>query len=370
MVVAHNGNLINTESLREELEMKGRIFRSTGDTEVIAVLLAESPQDEIEEAVKEVMPRLVGAYSLIIMTEEKLMGIRDPYGIRPLCVGSYRDGFALSSESSALDVIGASYIRELNPGEMALIDEEGLRFEQVMEVRKPSLCIFEFIYFARPDSLLYGTNLYHSRKLMGMALAKEAPVDADIVMPIPDTGVPAAIGYSQASGIPFGEGLIKNRYIGRTFIQPTQEIRRLGVRLKLNPLTGDIKGKRLVVVDDSIVRGNTTREIVQMLRDSGAREIHMRISSPPDKFPCFYGIDTAIQAELIASTKSVEEIRDFLKVDSLHYLSFENLVRSTGRERGEFCLACFDGDYPIPVPEDLKLSKYRLEKKKDEVKAE
>jgi amidophosphoribosyltransferase len=363
LVVAHNGNLINTDELRDELENKGRRFHSTSDTEVIAVLLAEAEAEEIEEAVREVFPSLVGAYSLAVMTEKKIIGLRDPYGIRPLCVGKYRDGFALSSESCGLDIIGAEYIRELEPGEMAVISEEGLRFERALEARKPSLCIFEFIYFARPDSLLYGTNLYHARKLMGMSLAEEAPVEADIVVPIPDTGVPAAIGYSQASGIPFGEGLIKNRYIGRTFIQPTQEIRRLGVRLKLNPLTRDIKGKRLVVVDDSIVRGNTTREIVQMLKGSGAKEIHMRISSPPDKYPCFYGIDTAIQAELIASTKSVEEIREFLGVDSLHYLSFENLVRSTGRERREFCLACFDGNYPIPVPHGLKLSKYRLEEK-------
>ena len=361
LVVAHNGNLINTEELRAELEGKGMRFRSTSDTEVIAMLLAQSEAPDIEEAVREVAPRLVGAYSLAIMTRDRIIGLRDPNGIRPLCVGSYQDGYAVSSESCGLDIIGASYIREIEPGEMAVIDGDGLRFQQAVEKREPSLCIFEFIYFARPDSFLYGTNLYHARKNMGMALAEEAPADADIVMPIPDTGIPAAIGFSQASGIPFGEGLIKNRYVGRTFIQPTQDIRRLGVRLKLNPLTRDIQGKRLVVVDDSIVRGNTTREIIQMLKASGAREIHLRISSPPDKFPCFYGIDTAVQSELIASSKSVEEIRDFLGVDSLHYLSFENLVRSTGRKREEFCLACFDGDYPIPIPEGLGLSKCRLE---------
>ncbi len=359
--VAHNGNLINTVELREKLQAEGVRFRSTSDTEVIAVMLARSPAEDMAEAVKEVMPRLVGAYSLAILTESCLIGLRDPYGIRPLCVGSYRDGYALASESSGLDIIGAEYMREIDPGEMVVIDEDGLRCERFMDRRKSSLCIFEFIYFARPDSIMYDTYLYHARKHMGMSLADEAPVDADVVMPIPDTGVPAAIGYSQASGIPFGEGLIKNRYIGRTFIQPTQAIRRLGVRLKLNPLVGDIKGKRLVVVDDSIVRGNTTREIVRMLRDAGAREVHMRISSPPDMYPCFYGIDTAVRKELIASTRSVEEIREFIGADTLHYLSMENMVRATRRPREDFCLACFDGDYPIPVPEDVKMAKCRLE---------
>jgi amidophosphoribosyltransferase len=369
LIVAHNGNLINTEALRREMLERGYRFRTTSDTEVIAVMLSASSAPTIEEAIREVAPRLVGAYALAVMTEDRVIGVRDPNGVRPLCVGSFNDGFAISSESCGLDLIGAEYLREIGPGQMAVISEEGLRYEQVVEERKPSLCIFEFIYFSRPDSLLYGTNLYHVRKHMGMYLADEAPVEADIVMPIPDTGIPAAIGYSQASGIPFGEGLIKNRYIGRTFIQPTQDIRRMGIRLKLNPLIRDIKGKRLVVVDDSIVRGNTTREIIQMLKSAGAREIHLRISSPPDKYPCFYGIDTAIRAELIASSKSVSQIEDFLGVDSLHYLGFENLVRSTGRKRDEFCLACFDGDYPIPVPEDVGLSKYRLEEK-DEVKTE
>lgn len=361
LFVAHNGNLVNTDDLREELREKGVHFRTTSDTEVIAILLARSPADDIEEAVREVMPRLRGAYSLVVMTETKLIGIRDPYGIRPLCVGRYMDGFAVSSESCGLDIIGAEYLREIEPGEMAVIDEEGLRFERVSELRKPSLCIFEFIYFARPDSVMYGTYLYHARKHMGMSLADEAPVEADVVMPIPDTGVPAAIGYSQASGIPFGEGLIKNRYVGRTFIQPTQAIRQLGVRLKLNPLVKDIRGKRLVVVDDSIVRGNTTKEIVKMLRDAGAKEVHMRISSPPDKNPCFYGIDTATRQELIASSRSVEEIREFIGADTLHYLSMENLVRATGRPKEDFCTACFDGEYPIPVPDEMRMTKCRLE---------
>jgi amidophosphoribosyltransferase len=359
--VAHNGNLINTVELRDALKAEGARFRSTSDTEVVAVMLARSRETSIVDAAKEVIPRLSGAYSLVIMTEDKLLGIRDPFGIRPLCVGKYMDGYAVSSESAGLDIIGAEYIREIEPGEMAVIGDDGLTFERVVEARKPSLCIFEFIYFARPDSIMYDTYLYHARKHMGMSLADEAPVDADVVMPIPDTGVPAAIGYSQASGIAFGEGLIKNRYIGRTFIQPTQAIRQLGVRLKLNPLVHDIKGKRLVVVDDSIVRGNTTKEIVKMLRDSGAVEVHMRISSPPDMYPCFYGIDTAIRKELIASSRKVEDIRRFIGADTLHYLSMENLVKATRRPKEDFCTACFDGEYPVPVPADVMMMKCRLE---------
>ncbi len=358
--VAHNGNLLNTDRLRDELIADGCKPRSTSDTEVIALMLARHG-GPIEEAAREVMPRLEGAYSLAVMTRDKLYAVRDPYGIRPLCVGAYKDGFAISSESCGLDIIGAEYMRAVEPGELAIIGPDGISFERLQEARKPSLCIFEFIYFARPDSFMYGRTLYHARRHMGMSLADEAPVEADVVMPIPDTGVPAAIGFAEASGTPFGEGLIKNRYVGRTFIQPTQAIRRLGIRLKLNPLISDIKGKRLVIVDDSIVRGNTTREIVQMLRDCGAKEVHMRISSPPDKFPCFYGIDTAIKDELIASRMGVDEIRKFIGADSLHYLSFDALVRATRREREEFCLACFDGDYPVEPPGDLKLSKYRLE---------
>jgi amidophosphoribosyltransferase len=302
------------------------------------------------------------------MTEDRLIGVRDPYGIRPLCVGGYMDGYAISSESCGLDIIGAEYIREIEPGEIVIISDDGLRSERSVEMSKPSLCIFEFIYFARPDSIMYDTYLYHARKHMGMSLADEAPIEADVVMPIPDTGVPAAIGYSQASGVPFGEGLIKNRYVGRTFIQPTQAIRQLGVRLKLNPLTQDIGGKRLVLVDDSIVRGNTTREIIKMLRDVGAKEVHMRISSPPDMYPCFYGIDTAIRKELIASSRNVNEICSFIGADSLHYLSMENLVKATRRPKEDFCTACFDGDYPIPVPDEMKMAKSRLEQGRVQVK--
>ncbi|OFW70310.1 MAG: amidophosphoribosyltransferase [Actinobacteria bacterium RBG_19FT_COMBO_54_7] len=361
VLVAHNGNLVNTDALRNKLKAEGVRFRTTSDTEVIALMLARSQAPDIVGAVHEVIPQLIGAYSLAIMTEEKLIGIRDPYGIRPLCVGSYMGGHALASESCGLDIIGAEYLREIQPGEMAIFDKDGLDFQRIVEPRKPSLCIFEFIYFARPDSIMYDTYLYHARKHMGMSLADEGEVEADVVMPIPDTGVPAAIGYSEAAGIPFGEGLIKNRYVGRTFIQPTQAIRQLGIRLKLNPIIRDIQGKRLVVVDDSIVRGNTTKEIIKMLREAGAKEVHMRISSPPDKYPCFYGIDTAIRKELIASSRKVEEIRKFIGADTLHYLSIDNLVSATRRPREDFCMACFDGDYPVPVPDDLKMAKGRLE---------
>jgi amidophosphoribosyltransferase len=364
VLVAHNGNLVNTDALRDELKAEGVRFRTTSDTEVIAVLLARSEAPDIVEAVHEVMPRLVGAYSLSVMTEDTLIGVRDPYGIRPLCFGSYMDGYALASESCGLDIIGAEYAREVQPGEMVIFDKDGQRVERVTEARKPSLCIFEFIYFARPDSIMYDTYLYHARRHMGMALADEDTVEADVVMPVPDTGVPAAIGYSEVSGIPFGEGLIKNRYVGRTFIQPTQAIRQLGIRLKLNPIIRDIQGKSLVVVDDSIVRGNTTREIIKMLREAGAKEVHMRISSPPDKYPCFYGIDTAIRKELIASSRSVDEICRFIGADSLRYLSMENLVNATRRPREDFCMACFNGDYPIPVPDDMQMAKSRLEGRK------
>jgi amidophosphoribosyltransferase len=359
--IAHNGNLVNTEQLRESLTCGGATFTSTTDTEVMSSLLNCSTAATTPEAVAEVFPRLQGAYSAVILTEEGLFGLRDPYGIRPLCLGS-RDGATfIASETAALDVVGAKFIREIEPGEIVQVNEHGMKSRRFAEPARPSLCIFEFIYFARPDSLLYDRVLYSARKEMGMHLAEEAPVEADIVIPVPDSGVPAAIGFAEKSGIPFGEGLIKNRYIGRTFIQPTQSIRQLGVRLKLNPLTPVIAGKRLVVVDDSIVRGTTSRKIVEILKEAGAAEVHMRVSSPPISCPCFYGIDTAVRNELIASTKSVDEIRDFLGADSLHYLSMANLLKACGRDKDMYCTACFDGEYPMEVPEDFKMSKFRLE---------
>lgn len=366
--LAHNGNLTNTVSLREWLTGQGATFTSTTDTEVMSALLNCSQAATTPEAIAEVFPKLEGVYSAVILTEEGLYGVRDPHGIRPLCIGE-RDGATfLASETAALSVVGAKFVREVEPGEIVQVNGDGVKSWRFAEA-KPSLCIFEFIYFARPDSVLYDRLLYDARKEMGMHIAEESAVDADIVIPVPDSGVPAAIGFAEASGIPFGEGLIKNRYIGRTFIQPTQSIRQLGVRLKLNPLTPVIEGKRLVVVDDSIVRGTTSQKIVQLLKEAGAAEVHMRVSSPPIRFPCYYGIDTAVRDELIASRLSVPEIREFLGADTLHYLSMENLVASCRRAQGEFCTACFDGCYPIDVPEEFRMNKFRLEEGRSTTKA-
>ena len=358
---AHNGNLVNTEELRESLLEEGATFTSTTDTEVMSSLLGCSTAATTPEAVAEVFPRLKGAYSAVILTEEGLFGLRDPHGIRPLCLGERDGAIFIASETAALDVVGARFIREIEPGEIVQVNENGIKSRRFAEAARPSLCIFEFIYFARPDSSLYDRVLYGARKEMGMHLAEESPVEADMVIGVPDSGVPAAIGFAEQSGIPFGEGLIKNRYIGRTFIQPTQSIRQLGVRLKLNPLTSAIENKRLVVVDDSIVRGTTSRKIVELLREAGAAEIHMRVSSPPIKCPCFYGIDTANKSELIASRMEVPQIGEFLNADSIHYLSLDKLVLSCGGKRSRFCTACFEGDYMIDVPDDIRMSKFRLE---------
>lgn len=362
VALAHNGNLVNTEELREWVAGLGFRFTSTTDTEVIASLLSRSDAPTTADAIAEMFPMMRGAYSVIILTEEGLFGVRDPHGIRPLCIGKLNEDWYLASETAALDVVGAKFLREVEPGELVHIDAGGLHPRRFAEA-SPSLCIFEFIYFARPDSVLYDRLLYDARKEMGMHLADEAPVEADIVIPIPDSGVPAAIGFAERSGIPFGEGLIKNRYIGRTFIQPSQAIRQLGVRLKLNPLTSVISGKRLVVVDDSIVRGTTSQKIVEMLKQAGAAEIHVRITSPPIRCPCFYGIDTANRDELIASRMSVDETRDFLGADSLHHLSMDNLVKSCQSPKDRFCTACFDDEYPISVSDEMLMSKFRLEEK-------
>lgn len=361
MALAHNGNIINTSTLRVRLEKMGQHFTSTSDTEVIAALLSSYCEGDFEEAIAKAMSEIEGAFSLVLLTENRLMGLRDPRGFRPLSVGKKDDQYFISSETCGLDIVGADFVRDVNPGEMAVIDENGLHFHQVVEPEKPSMCIFEFIYFARPDSNFMGQNLYAVRKRMGNILFEESGVDADIVVPVPDSGNSAAIGFSQASDIPYGEGLIKNRYIGRTFIQPNQSIRQLGIRLKLNPLASEIKGKKIVLVDDSIVRGNTSKKIVQTLRKAGAVEIHMRISSPPVTHPCYYGIDTAVRSELIASTNDVESIRKFIEADSLSYLSLNGLIKSTKIEKDKFCCACFDGHYPIEVTDEMKMSKFMLE---------
>jgi len=369
LALAHNGNLTNTDELEawlatsveaSEVPRKDRMD-STSDTALVTALMAVYADNGLKAAALEVLPRLQGAFCLVFSNEKTLFAARDPQGIHPLVLGRLERGWVVASETAALDVVGAKFVREVEPGELVHIGPGGLEARRFVEDPEPSLCIFEFIYFARPDSVLYDRVLYDARKEMGMHLAEEAPVEADIVIPVPDSGVPAAIGFAEKSGIPFGEGLIKNRYIGRTFIQPTQSIRQLGVRLKLNPLTQAISGKRLVVVDDSIVRGTTSRKIVEILKEAGAAEVHMRVSSPPISCPCFYGIDTAVKSELIASRLSVAEIRDFLGADSLHYLGMDNLVKSCRSPKDRFCTACFDGNYPIDVPEEMHMSKFRLE---------
>ena len=361
IALAHNGNLVNTDDLRRKLVGDGVELSSTSDTEIIAAMLAEHPAHDIKDALRDVIPLLRGAFSAVVLAESEVIGFRDPYGVRPLVLGRLDDRYVLASETAALDILGAVVVREVEPGEMCWIDEEGYHFERVAEGKGEALCVFEFIYFARPDSVMRGQTLYSARSRMGMELAFESPVEADLVIPVPDTGNSAAIGYSSASGIPFGEGLVKNRYIGRTFINPDDDLRRLGIRMKLNPLTSTIRGKRLVVVDDSIVRGNTTRRLVQMLFDSGAAEVHLRVSSPPIVFPCFYGIDMASQGEFIAFERTVEEVGREVGATSLAYLSLEGLIEATGLGAEGFCTACFSGDYPCPVTEELRMSKFRYE---------
>jgi amidophosphoribosyltransferase len=361
VALAHNGNLTNTGDLRAELLRDGARLSSTSDTEVIAALIARDPRP-LEEAVAATMARIEGAFSAVLLSEGKLVGFRDPDGIRPLALGKLDGDPLLASETCAFDLIGAEPVRELRPGELVVADAEGLRTDQAVAPRgSGALCIFEFIYFARPDSTLRGVELHGARVRMGERLAAEAPVEADLVMAVPDSGTPAAIGFARASGIPFQEGLIKNRYVGRTFIQPDQGLRERGVRMKFNPL-GEVRGKRVVVVDDSIVRGSTTRQIVAMLFESGAEEVHVRISSPPIVSPCFYGIDMAGEDELIAATRSVEDVRDEIAATSLAYLSLEGLQEATRRPADSFCRACLTREYPTRIPEDLRLAKLRFER--------
>ena len=361
VALAHNGNLTNTGELRAELLRDGARLSSTSDTEVIAALIARDPRP-LEEAVAATMARIEGAFSAVLLSEGKLVGFRDPDGIRPLGLGELDGDVLLASETCAFDLIGAEPVRELRAGELVVADAEGVRTEQAVEPRgSGALCIFEFIYFARPDSSLRGVELHGARVRMGERLAAEAPVEADLVMAVPDSGTPAAIGFARASGIPFQEGLIKNRYVGRTFIQPDQGLRERGVRMKFNPLA-EVSGKRVVVVDDSIVRGSTTRQIVAMLFESGAEEVHVRVSSPPIVSPCFYGIDMAGEDELIAATRSVEDVRDEIGASSLAYLSLEGLQEATRRPADSFCRACLTRDYPTRIPEDLRLAKLRFER--------
>ena len=366
LAVAHNGNVVNAELLRENLESDGITFETSSDTEVVARLLANASGETWEQRFAQLMRRATGAYSLTILTPEGVFAARDPMGVRPLCIGELDGGgYVFASETCALDHLGASFVRELQPGEVVLANEQGLTYwfpvgRRDLDVVSPQrLCLLEFIYFARPDSHLGGELLHPVRMRMGAALAREHPVEADLVIGVPDSATAAAIGYSQESGIQYAEGLMKNRYVGRTFIQPDQRLREQGVQLKFNPLTEVIRGKRLVVVDDSIVRGTTTPRVVKMLRDAGAAEIHMRITSPPIVHPCFYGVDMATRAELIAAHKTLEEIRAHVGADSLQYLSVDGTVEATNTGPGSHCTACFTGDYPGEVP--LELDKFALE---------
>ena len=363
IALAHNGNLVNIDELRANLQKNGQVFESTSDTEVIAALLAEHESRDIRVALRDVIPRLRGAFSAVLLTKDEVVGFRDPYGVRPLVLGKLDNRYCLASESSGLDIIGARLVREIEPGEICVLNADGYDIEQVVDRRREALCVFEFIYFARPDSLMKGQTLSVARRRMGEELATESPVEADLVIPVPDTGISAAIGYAARSGIDYGEGLIKNRYIGRTFIEPDDRVRKLGIRMKFNPLGSEIKGKRLVVVDDSIVRGTTTRALVKVLLDAGAAEVHMRITSPPILYPCFYGIDMANQDEFIAFDKTVAEVSRELGATSVAYLSLDGLMRATGVVHAEksFCAACFTGEYPCEVPERLRFSKFRYE---------
>jgi amidophosphoribosyltransferase len=359
VALAHNGNIVNAGYLRRELEERGYTFSTSSDSEVIAHLLVSSPGKDLIQKIKHAMGRLQGAYSLVIMTRDKLLGVRDPMGVRPLCLGSINGGRVLASETCALDHLGADFLREVEPGEVVVIDESGVNSFRVDRVERRALCIFEFIYFARPDSVISGRCLYPARQAMGAQLTREHPVDADLVVGVPDSATAAGIGYSFASGIPFSEGLLKNRYVGRTFIEPEQRLRDLGVKLKFNPLPDVLRGKRLVVVDDSIVRGTTTPQVINLLRRAGATEIHMRICAPPIRYPCFFGVDMATRQELIAAQKTIPEIAESIGADSLGYLSVDGLIEAVGLPKESFCLACFTGDYPMPV--QLEMDKLELE---------
>jgi amidophosphoribosyltransferase len=386
VALGHNGNLTNTHELLDLVEKRiadsgqlpydgatpsqaeaGRwrdhshgALHSTTDTEIVTALLASYPDRSLEQAAMEVLPQLRGAFSLVFMDDETLYAARDPHGIRPLVLGRLDRGWVVASETAALDIVGAALVREIEPGELVAIDEHGLRAQRFAPPQ-PKGCLFEYVYLARPDTRIAGRSVHATRVEVGRRLAVEAPADADLVIPVPESGTPAAVGYSQGSGLPYGLGLVKNSYVGRTFIQPSQTIRQLGIRLKLNPLREVIAGKRLVVVDDSIVRGNTQRALVRMLREAGAAEVHVRISSPPVKWPCFYGIDFASAGELIANGLSVEEIRASVDADSLGYISLEGLVAATEQPTENLCRACFDGVYPVELPEPELLGKHLLE---------
>jgi len=349
IAVAHNGNLVNVLQLKSELEESGSIFQSTIDSEVIVHLIARSKKKTLYEALIESLKQIKGAYSLVLMSENEVIGVRDPSAFRPLCIGSIGDSYCIASESCALDQIGAQYIRSVKPNEIVVINKDGLHSYSLEQTQKISMCIFELIYLARPDSMVFGKSVYRIRKEFGKRLAKEYPIEGDVVIPVPDSGIPAAIGYSEKSGIPYDMGLLRNHYVGRTFIQPQSFFRSSKVRIKLSPVAEIIKGKRVIVIDDSIVRGTTSKEITKMLKNAGAKEIHLLSSSPPINDPCFYGIDTPTREELLASMydNNLEEIRQYLGADSVNYLSMEGVLGVMGDDSNQYCLACFDGNYPI-----------------------
>jgi amidophosphoribosyltransferase len=351
IAVAHNGNLVNAQELKRELEVSGSIFQSSMDTEVFVHLIARSRKERIEDRIVDALNQVRGAYSLLFMTRDKLIGVRDPHGIRPLALGKMKGegGTVITSESCALDLIEAEYLREVEPGEMIVVDARGTHSHRPFLPAVERFCIFEYVYFARPDSIMGGTCIYEVRKALGRQLAKECPANADVVIPVPDSGVPAALGFSEASGIPFEMGLIRNHYVGRTFIEPQQSIRHFGVKIKLNAVRGVVSGKRVVVVDDSIVRGTTGRKIIKMIRAAGAKEVHFRISSPPTCYPCFYGIDTPHRRDLIAATHTGEETNTYLTSDSLGYLSMEGLHACVPNRKTTYCDACFSGNYVVPL---------------------
>jgi len=351
IAVAHNGNLVNADRLRSNLECDGSIFTSNSDTEVILHLIARSHQREIEDAVVDALAQVRGAYSLAFLTADRMIGVRDPMGFRPLSLGRLNGAWVLTSETTALDLVGANFVRDVEPGEVVVAQGESLRSYKPFPPAEPHACVFEYVYFARPDSLLWGRNVSRVRRRLGIELATESPADADIVVPIPDSGVYAAMGFAAKSGIPYDHGLVRSHYIGRTFIEPSQSIRHFGVRLKLNPVREVLEGKRVVLVDDSIVRGTTSRKLVTLVREAGAKEVHMRISCPPTIGPCYYGVDTPLRSELIASTHTVEEIRKHIRADSLAYLSLDGMLRAVGDGDG-FCTACYTNRYPIDFPRE------------------
>lgn len=360
LAIAHNGNLVNANALRERLESAGSIFQSTSDTEVVIHLIAQSRADTLVGRLVEALAEVRGAYSLVLLSRDEVIAVRDSHGLRPLVLGRTKDTWVAASETCALDLIGAEYVREVEPGEIVVIGPAGIRSHRLPGPSEPRHCVFEYVYFARPDSRVYGRTVYQVRRELGRQLARESHVESDLVIPVPDSGVPAALGYAEQAGLAYEMGLIRNHYVGRTFIEPTDSIRHFGVRVKLNAMPEILDGKRVVVVDDSLVRGTTSKKIVAMIRSAGAREVHMRISSPPTISPCYYGIDTPTRGELIAASQSVEEIRSFIGADTLAYLSQEGLFAFDPGRRGNFCSACFTGDYPIAVdgetePRQLKL---------------